>query len=327
MKRLLILMCLAVFMTGSAYAAPWKLSHVRPQDTAIDVDLKAFVQEVGKQSENKIDIAIFPASALGDYTVVQERISLGAVQMGCQPVSVASDKRLQLYQLPLLVSNWDQARKNFVTGTPLRNELQKLYNKLDIQILAAWPVYFSGIALRTKPEKYDDATVSNNLKIRVPPIKGFQLAADNLGYMGTPLPFSDTFTAMQTGVVDGIMGSGAEGYYSSFRDLTKFYIPQNIHFEVWYLMVNKELYDGLPDAQKKILSDAALHFEQNRWNHAEEAQKNDEKRLADAGAVILPLSDAAMAQTAEVVHGKVWPILMKDMDEAWAKRVLDQLIK
>ena len=41
--------------------------------------------------------------------------------------------------------------------------------------------------------------------------------AENTGYMATPMPFSEVFTAVQTGVVDGIIGSGAEGYYASFR--------------------------------------------------------------------------------------------------------------
>ncbi|MEI8598191.1 hypothetical protein P4S64_13260 [Vibrio sp. M60_M31a] len=46
---------------------------------------------------------------------------------------------------------------------------------------------------------------------------------------------------MQTGVVDGVIGSGAEGYYASFRDVTKTYIPLNTHFELWYLLINSEL--------------------------------------------------------------------------------------
>ncbi|MEI8634008.1 hypothetical protein P4S72_21830 [Vibrio sp. PP-XX7] len=66
------------------------------------------------------------------------------------------------------------------------------------------------------------------------------MLADNLGYIGSPLPFSEAFTAVQTGVVDGVIGSGAEGYYASFRDVTKTYIPLNTHFEFWYLMINSE---------------------------------------------------------------------------------------
>ena len=42
------------------------------------------------------------------------------------------------------------------------------------------------------------------------------------------------------GVVDGVIGSGAEGYYASFRDVTKTYIPANTHFEVWYMIISNE---------------------------------------------------------------------------------------
>ncbi|MFR5011839.1 MAG: hypothetical protein ACLTDI_13240 [Acutalibacteraceae bacterium] len=35
-----------------------------------------------------------------------------------------------------------------------------------------------------------------------------------LGYNATPMALNDCFTALQTGVIDGMIGSGAEGYYS-----------------------------------------------------------------------------------------------------------------
>jgi TRAP-type C4-dicarboxylate transport system substrate-binding protein len=318
-------MVMAAFFAGHAQARTWKISHVRPQDTAIDKDLQWFAATLKEASGGKMKVKIYPASALGDYTVVQERVGLGAVDMACQPPASAADKRFQLAYFPYMVKSWEQAKKNYSKGAALRDTIDKLYDEQGIHVLAAWPVYFGGISLNTEPKSPGNPDESKGIKLRVPPMKTFQLLADNTGYMGTPLPFSEAFTAVQTGVVDGVIGSGAEGYYASFRDVTKYYIPSNTHFEVWYLIINKELFQGLDDEKKKQLEEVALQFEKRRWETAEADQAANEKRLADYGAQIVTLSPEEIAAIAKKVHATVWPQVLDDVGKEWGQKVLDQI--
>ncbi|MCP4119536.1 MAG: C4-dicarboxylate ABC transporter [Desulfobacteraceae bacterium] len=318
--------CLAL-LTSSVHARTWKISHVRPQGTAIDNDLRWFTGAIKEKTGKKIRTKVYPASALGDYTVVQERVSLGAVAMACQPPSSAADKRFQLPYFPYMVKDWDQAKKNYSTGAPLRNTVAELYAEQGIQLLAAWPVYFGGISLNTEPVSQGDPDAAKGIKLRVPPMKTFQLLADTTGYLGTPIPFSDAFTAVQTGVVDGVIGSGAEGYYSSFRDVTKFYIPANTHFEVWYFIMNKEMYDELSPGLKEKLNQVAAEFEQRRWDSAEADQKANEQRLADFGAKIVALSDDEISAISKKIQTKVWPVVLKDVGKEWGQKVLDAIIE
>ncbi len=324
---LLVLMICALSLAGMVQAKTLKISHVRPQDTAIDKDLRWFSETLEKASDGKIKTKIYPASALGDYTVVQERVGLGAVDMACQPPASAADKRFQVVYFPYMVKSWEQAKKNYSPGAPLRKVVGDLYAEQGIQLLAAWPVYFGGIALNREPVSPGDPDAAKGIKLRVPPMKTFQLLADNTGYLGTPIPFSDAFTSVQTGVVDGVVGSGAEGYYASFRDVTKYYIPQNTHFEVWYLIINKNSYDKMPDDQKKQLQDVANQFEQRRWESAEPDQAANEKRLADYGATIVQLSDTEIAAIADKIRKTVWPEVLKDVGEDWGKGVLDSIVE
>ena len=158
-------------------------------------------------------------------------------------------------------------------------------------------------------------------------MKTFQLLADKTGYLGTPIPFSDAFTAVQTGVVDGVIGSGAEGYYSSFRDVTKYYIPSNTHFEGWYLIINKETFDELKPEMKKHLEDVASQFETRRWDSAKADQAANEKRLADYGAQIVNISDDEIAATAKKIQTVVWPAVLKDVGVEWGQGVLDSIVE
>lgn len=321
---------LALCMVGFAshvQARTWKISHVRPQGTAIDKDLHWFSDALKAASNNKMKTKIYPASELGDYTVVQERVGLGAVAMACQPPSSSVDRRFQVVYFPYLLKNWEQARKNLSPNAPLRNTVASLYAKQNIHMLAVWPVYFGGISLNRDAIKPGNPDAKKGIKLRVPPMKSFQLLADETGYIGTPIPFSDAFTSVQTGVVDGVIGSGAEGYYSSFRDVTKTYIPMNTHFEVWYLIINKDIFDKLKPEQKKILQDVAAQFEQRRWKTAKADQAANEKRLADYGAKIVNITPEEIAATAKKVRKKVWPVILKDVGVKWGQSVLDGIIK
>lgn len=324
-KRTFKALSCAVLLTLSAAASAQalKLSHVRPQGTTADTDIRAFADELAAKTPLRIDI--FPANALGDYTVVQERLSVGAVDLALQPVATAADRRMQIGVLPYLANDWDGARKVFGKDSPLRAAMDEMFERQDIKVLAAYPMYFGGIALNKAPVAPTDPAAAKGLKLRVPPIKSFQLMGNAIGYISTPLPFSEAFTAVQTGVVDGVLGSGAEGYYASFRDVTKHYIAANTHFELWYLIMNKEKYDGLAPTDREALDGIATAFESQRWENAEKDQADNENKLKEAGANIIQLSEQELADHAARVREQVWPEIIKDVGEGFAKPILDKI--
>jgi len=327
--RTFFILCISLIalIAGNVQAEQWKVSHVRPQGTAIDEDLHWLADNVEQATDGQIEMKIYAASSLGDYTVIQERISMGAVAMACQPPTSNADKRLQLAYFPYMVKNWEQARKNYSPGAPLRETISDLYAEQGIHVLAAWPVYFGGISLNTEPVSPGDPDAKKGIKIRVPPMKSFKLLADSIGYMGTPIPFSDAFTSVQTGVVDGVIGSGAEGYYASFRDVTDYYIPANTHFEVWYLIVNERMYNGLDSEAQKSLDKVAAKFEERRWEKAESHQTANEKKLAEAGAEIVELSQDQIDAYAKTAREEVWPVILEDVGKEWGQNVIDQIIE
>lgn len=321
-KKLVLAASLSLATLGAAEAATLKLSHVRPQGTAIDKDAVQFAEAVNTATNGKLKVKLYPANALGDYTVVQERVGLGAVDMAVQPIASGVDKRFQIVSLPYMAQDWADAQKKFGPGSVMRKTVSDLYQQQGIKVLAAWPVYFGGVALNTGVEGAADSGVSKSTKVRVPPIKVFQLLADNLGYIASPLPFSEAFTAVQTGVVDGVIGSGAEGYYASFRDVTKYYVPINTHFEVWYLLINEERFNDLKADQQQAVAQAALQFESHRWENAEKDQAANEQRLVDAGATIVKVTPEQLAVTAAKVKQNVWPEIVNDIGNEWADKIL-----
>ena len=306
----LILLLAATVLFGAGQGERvWKVGHVRPQGTSTDKDLVAFTEAVAAESDGAIKIEVFPASQLGNYTVVQERVGIGDVEMQLAPASNSVTKALAVTAAPYLVTNWEEAREMFAWGGDMMNAVDEMLAKEGIKVLAQYPKYFGGIALAKEPAAPKDPYTNQRLKIRVPGIKSFELTATALGYLATPIPFSEAFTAMQTGIVDGVIGSGAEGYWSSFRDLTKYYLPVNSHFEMWFLYMNKALWDKLSSEEQQTLLDAARAMEDARWEAAPTETKSYEQQLKGVGTEIIPYTDAELARIAQKVREEVWPAI------------------
>ena len=328
-KSILTTAVLASTLAFSAVtqAAVLKISHIRPQGATIDLELKKLSADIEKSTGGDVKLKIFAANALGDYTTVQERVSLGAIDMAVQPAATAASRKMQISAFPYIAADWKQAKEIYGPGGAINEAMKELYAKQDIVMLSAYPVYFGGVALNREAVAPGNPDVAKGIKVRVPGIKSFQLTADALGYISSPIPFSEAFTAIQTGVVDGVIGSGAEGYFASFRDVTKTYIPINTHFEVWYMLINAETFADLDSDDQVALRKAAADFEVRRWVKAEADQALNEKKLEEYGAKVIEISDEQLAAAAKKAREVVWPQILNDVGAEWGQGVLDKIVK
>lgn len=293
----------------------FKMGHIRPEGSQGDIDVNFFKEEIAKASDNKINIEIYPASQLGDYPVVQERVSIGDIEMQIAPLATNIDKSFGIANAPYLVENWEQAKKLYSSDGKLIKSMEELLDEYDIKLLGTYPLYFGGIALIDEPDSPGDANVPKEIKIRVPAMKSFEQTALSLGYIATPLPWADTFTSMQTGIVDGAIGGGAEGYYSNFKDLIKYYLPLNDHFEMWFTYMNKTVWESLSPSEQKIIQDAALALEEKRFNEAEADEQKYHQLLEEEGIKVIEFSDTELRNFAIKAREEVWPVIKGDFDE------------
>lgn len=312
MATLFLAVALVLFCAADVFAQKaFKLGHPRPAGSPDDVALKTFADSVAKGTDNRIRIELYPASQLGNYTVVQERVGIGDVEMQLAPFGTNVTKGLGIITIPYLVETWEELPVVFAKDGKLMTAVSKMAEKEGLKILALYPKYFGGIALSKMP-KDPKGTGAKGLKVRVPGIKSFEKLAESLGYLATPIAFSEAFTAWQTGIVDGVIGSGAEGYWSSFRDLTKVYLPVNTHLEMWFLYINADIYKKLSAADRKVLDDAAAELQKARFALAPQETKSYEDMLAKNGTQVVSFSAAELKAIADKVKAEVWPVLRKD---------------
>ena len=296
----------------------WKIGHVRTAGSAVDIDIQAFVEKIKTETEGTIQIDVYPGNKLGDYSVVQERVSFGEVEMYVGPFGTAIDKRVALAFTPFLVSTWDEAKAVYSQGSALFEQMAEFLEAQNIKLIGGWPVYFGGIALTKKPSQPGNPDVDKEMIIRVPPIRCFERTARVLGY--TPYPITWTYAKMglKTGMVEGLLGGGAEGYLG-LKGIIKYYLPIRDHFEYWFVYMNLELWNGLSNKNKVLFNNLSREMEIRRYSVAKAEERESIDKLKQNGVQIIPFNESERSIIKKKVKKVVWPEMRQEIGVAFDK--------
>ena len=313
---LLIVVCFSGVVNAERQL--WKIGHVRPAGSPVDKDIHTFVEQIKAETEGSIQIDIYPGNKLGDYSVVQERVSFGEVEMYVGPFGTAIDKRVALAFTPFLVSTWDEAKAVYSQGSALFEQMAEFLEAQNIKLIGGWPVYFGGIALTKKPSQPENPDVDKEMIIRVPPIRCFERTARVLGY--TPYPITWTYAKMglKTGMVEGLLGGGAEGYLG-LKGIIKYYLPIRDHFEYWFVYMNLELWNGLSNKNKVLFNNLSREMEIRRYSVAEAEERESIDKLKQNGVQIIPFNESERSIIKKKVKKMVWPEMRQEIGVAFDK--------
>lgn len=292
-----------------------KLGHMRADGSSLDLDVEAFCAAVTEASGGSIEFEIYPSSSLGDYTAMIERMGLGDVDMMLASIGATLDPRMVIGYTPYLVTTWEQARHAYRDDGVIVTTTADLAMENDFRILSLYPMYFGGIGMAKEPTADITKAEAQGMKIRIPATNSWDALATSLGFLPTPMNYSDIFTALQTGVIDGTIGGGAEGYYSDFKDVIKYYMPIQDHFEMQWLCVGQPTWDKLSENQREVLTACAKDMQAQRWETAEAAQAEYEQKLADYGITVYEYTDEELAGMAAACADSVAAVCVQDYGE------------
>lgn len=201
LKCLLGAMTLAISATGlSAQAATViKFHHDMTEDSAQHEGAERFKELVESRSDGAFEVKIFPNNALGDDVQVAQQMQFGAVQAAPIPTAKLSgfNKQLQLIDMPFLLPNRETAYQ-FLDGE-IGSEVLSGLRESGFEPAMFWE---SGFKQMTCNDPITSPSDMEGRKVRVmeSPLLIAQYKA--LGSNPVPIAFSETYTALQQGVVE-----------------------------------------------------------------------------------------------------------------------------
>ena len=116
------------------------------------------------------------------------------------------------------------------------------------------------------------------------------------------MSFSELFTALQQGTVDGQENPASLIYESKFQEVQKYFTTTEHIYDFCTIIINSDFYAGLDDQAKAIVDEGVQTYLVD-YQRELEVSENDEyiQKLADEGMEVTYLTDEQKATFAEAV--------------------------
>jgi TRAP-type mannitol/chloroaromatic compound transport system substrate-binding protein len=261
----------SVLGLSSAYAADYTLriqTHYAPETTSGKL-AQQFVDDVETMSGGRLDIEMFFSSSVVKSVetfdaaasgILDGDMTGGAYQTGKNPAFQFVGDIMGGYDTP-----WQQyAWFYYGGGEEAANEL---YNEYNMQLIGWW-IYGQESMSSSKPIRGPEDL--KDWKFRSPPGLETEIFA-NLGASPVVMDFTEIFTALETGIIDGADASGlANNVGLGLYDLVEHATYPGFHsMPSDHLAIRKDAWDALPEdlqrivdvAMQKLAFQTALTFE------------------------------------------------------------------
>jgi len=291
----------------------WKISQGIAEDHPASARCKQFAKMVEERSQGRIKLTYFPSGALGDWMEQIEANRMGTMEIGLNAGSTSYDPRTNLIFMPYLFATWDEARAAIGSTGWLTPIFDELYSSIGLKVLGIYLNAWDGMAFTKRVKEVGKTPAKfKGIKMRVPPIRIFELYIPALGFISTPIAFSETFTALQTGIVDARSACPAVEAYV-MRDALAHWVATRDAFEYWFLTINKKLWDGLSAPDKAILSEVADVVMKEQAIAAENDENEFKKKLEASGVKVYEVSQEEWEESAKAVREKAWPRIENEL--------------
>lgn len=257
-----------------------KFSHVVSPDTPKGKAAEKFKQMVEERSKGEIKVEVYPNSQLYKDREELEALQLGAVQMLAPSMAKFGPlgaREFELFDLPFMFPN-----KETLYRTMDGEVGKRLFAKLDtkgITGLAFWDNGFKVMSANRPMKKVADFS---GMKMRIQSSKVLDAQMKALGALPQVMAFSEVYTALQQGVVDGTENPLSNVYTQKMHEVQKHMTLSDHGYLGYAVITNKKFWDGLTDAQRKLVSQAMK--EATEFERGIAKQENDESlaKIRDA---------------------------------------------
>jgi C4-dicarboxylate-binding protein DctP len=281
----------ALSLPAFAQVITLKFSHVVAPDTPKGKAAEKFRQLAEAATKGRVKVEVFPNSQLYKDGDELEALQRGAVQMLAPSVSKFGPlgvRDFEVFDLPYLFPNGETVYR--VTDGEIGRRLFARLESRGITGLAYWDNGFKQFsanrALRTPAD-------FRGLKMRVQSSKVLSAMVRQLGGVPQVMAFSEVYTALQQGVVDGTENPVSNLYTQKHHEVQKYLTLSNHGALVYAVIVNRKFWEGLPADVREALAGAMA--EATRYERAIAAKENSDALalVRKAGTTqVIELTDA-----------------------------------
>lgn len=266
-------------------------AHAHPVSDSQHIAAERFAERVQERSDGELNIRVFPNGQLGSDQAMIAGVRGGTIdiELSGNPYFSGLIGELNVLDLPFLFDDSEQAFR--VLDGDVGQSLLARMSERGIEGLAFWEIGFRDLTNSRRP--IETAADIEGLKLRTTPNPMHIAAFEALGANPVPMPFAELFTSLETRTVDG-----QENPVSLIRSANLYEVQNHLSltshaYTAAPLIMNKNRFDALPEAQQQLLREEALEAARYQRELNQTGRTSDLEFLQQQGMQIVENPDRA----------------------------------
>ncbi|WP_411353068.1 TRAP transporter substrate-binding protein (plasmid) [Leisingera aquaemixtae] len=296
----------AMLTAGAVSAKNFKIAVGDGAGSSQEGTGKFFIEALEEKSGGKHTATMFLNGQLGSEQDTVNEAAIGTLDMSLLAINNVTpfSPTVGVFTLPYVILSLEDAEK--LTQGPIGQELtENTIRDAGVRILAWTYTGFRRLTNSKKPV----TTVADlqDLVIRVPKNEIMIATYKAWGINPTPMAWSETFTGLQTKVVDGQDNPYTTINSMKFYEVQEYVTNLRYIFSIEPLIVSEAVFQDLPEEDQQILIEAGKEatVKSAQYLRDIEAQIKDEL-VAKGMQIDDPANDEA--EFIELATAAVWPM-------------------
>ncbi len=274
---------------------------------------------IKENSNGDIEVRVYYQGELGGQQETFDQFIMGDIDMMLTWPMTSYDKRIGVLFTPYMLLNWEDALAAFKPGGWMNQIMEELFNELGLKFFGTWPEGFNGVATRGKYATTIEG--AEGMKVRTPPAFPWADTVRAMGYQTADIAWTELYTAIQTGVVNGEAANIIFWDYEYFRDVLNYYVHTKHNFMAGLLAMSQKSWDKLKPEHQKIVQDAAVEVMEKQFKDGRALDEHYRQLAIDHGIKYIELKPEEKTAYVKTIREKIWPM----MDEVVGKKIMDQV--
>jgi len=260
------LLCV-IFLAASVQAEMWRFASKMPPESPEGIVFQYFADEVAKRTGGKLEIKIFPSEQLGKSKAILEQLQKGTVHIYAEgPAWLNKWAKEMASVYTRFVFNDRDAWVRFMHSDLVTEWRKTAEQASGVRVLGDITGVLRGpyrvVVSKNPVRSIDDF---KGLKMRQANSKSGVMTYTALGVEVRTLPWTDTYQAMKTGIVEAVTSPAALVEAMRFYEVAPNITQLDEFYQSIAFMMNAAAFDRLPEASQKALLDA--HEAASKYSH------------------------------------------------------------
>lgn len=290
----------AMSMQGSARAAEViKFGHVGEPGSLMDKAAKEYAKRANEKLGDKAEVRVYGSSQLGSDTQMLRKLKLGTIDISL-PSTVMSSVAppFALFEMPFLVSDREHMAR-IRDDELIRGKLDEAADSQGYKIIGVWENGFRNITNNERPINTPEDL--RGIKLRTPNGQWRVRMFKSYGANPTPMPYSETFVALQTGAVDGQENPLAQIYPARFYEVQK-YLSLSHHVYTPAYVLTGASWSRIPEDVRQILEQTAEEMQPVVLDMGAQLDKELLAKLKDEGMQVNDIDRQAFVDASKPIY-------------------------